>query len=199
MKKITLCVFTAVFLMITASTAAVSQSKAIFRATLGDKTTTPKMATDAVILKFSGQLTETLQFYKVLAPMKSEIRGDTQLINDLYYEPRLLATAVYVYSDTVELVFARGVPPPDQLANILNRVIQVVHRNTAPTARLEIDGYNPLIGADLGRPKTFFIPPPINASSKVTWRKSSNFARGVIPVEYITDYRLQAKNKPKKP
>ena len=115
---------------------------------------------DNVTITFSKPVSDGIEYYKVIGAGKTQVKGKSDLIMALYYEPGLLAESVYLEEDTITIYFLRGIPPAEILSNILGRVIKITQQNIAPTARLEIDGYDPLLGVTLSKPK-FRIPPPI--------------------------------------
>lgn len=132
----------------------------ILTATVNLRKETDKFFQDSVTIKFNQELNHGLEFYEVMGRGENRLKGNSKLITDLYYEPGLLASSVYVYNDTVEIMFARGRPDLVRLTNVLNRVIQIVHADIAPDSRLEVDNYNPLAGVKLDRPR-YKIPPPV--------------------------------------
>ena len=153
----------AVFITASALTTVSAQSKTddkgVFTATVTINPRTVNNQGD-VVIHFSKPVTDGLEYYKVIGAAKTHVRGKSKLIMALYYEPGLLAHTIEMKDDLIRIYFLRGKPQPTQMTNILNRIIQTVHQHTAPNLRLEVDGYDPLLGVEMPKPK-LLIPKPI--------------------------------------
>lgn len=161
MKKITYVLFVVIFLFsVNAAIAQKAVTAKVLTAKVQLHPEKAKFFPNSVTIEFSQVIQPGLEFYQVISAGKSKVKGQSELIMDLYYEPGLLADSIYIYGRTVELVFKRGIPNEAKMTNILNRIIQIVHGHVASESRLEVDNYNPLMGVTLVRLANYKVPPP---------------------------------------
>lgn len=147
-------------ILMTFSGATYAQQK-VLTATVTEKPGDNKLVRNSAVIKFSETISSSREYYRVIGKAKSEMKGNSSLINELYYEPGLLAMAVYISDDSVELVFMGRFPSKEQLSNIYNRVIKIVQQDKFPNTRLEINNYDPLLGATVPKLANYKVPPPI--------------------------------------
>lgn len=116
---------------------------------------------ESVLILFDRPIGGEDEYYEIVAKGKTVIKGNGSLIEKLYYEPGLFAYRLNIKNDKLSIFFAQTTTHPER-SNILNRVIQIVFNSKRePGEELEIDGYNPLLGATIQNLKPGMrIPPP---------------------------------------
>ncbi len=153
MKRINICLML-IILSIISQPAIAQKQEVVFKATITNNTT------KLIKIEFSENISENMEYYEVVGNNKTIMFGESKLMNSLHYEPGLLAFRVIIDKKIMTLEFTVKQPEITIRSEIINRVIKMTQSLIMPNSRLELDGYDPILGLDLTRDGKK-VPPPI--------------------------------------
>ncbi len=141
----------------TASQTADTTSEPVFTATVKVN------SSRRILIEFSQQVSLKKEKYQLLSASSTGMTPKpSALMTRLYNEPGLIASQLTLEDNTVDMLFKFLTPTELERNNIINRVVMIVYNELDDEgARLEVNGYNPLLGMTIPnlRPNLKVRPP----------------------------------------